>query len=599
VTGAPDPTADLLAALPIGVACLDDEPRVLWANALFVSATGVEPGARLGSSERCLPGLESAAREVIASGACAEVEILDGLMARLSPLPGRRVAVVVIEAADRAALEASERRFEAFMDHSPAISFMTDECDRAVYLSRPYLETFGLGPEMIGRSAWELLPEEFVAQYLERINRVRETGEVVTEVLPAPREDGVGYWQTQYFPIPRTPGRLVGGVSSDVTEIVRAREELHGRAQEQAALRRVATLVARWAPDELVFRAVSEEVGRLLVASAATLLRFTGEARAVVLGAWSEPGVPSLPIGTELDVDPQGVLAKIRDTRAPFRIDDYETAAGAFVGLIRSRGLKSSVAAPIVVGESLWGAVVASTAGVAPMPALSEQRLGSFAELVSQALANSESHRELRASRARIVEAQDAERRRLGRDLHDGAQQRLVSLLIQLGLVREKAVREPEAALDVLDQALENAQAAVEELRQLAAGIHPAVLSQRGLSAALESLASRSLVPVELRVALPARLPLGVETAAYFVVAEALTNVAKYARASHVEVDVRQEGDSVAVEVRDDGVGGAEMNAGTGLSGLDDRVGALDGTVELHSPPGAGTILTARMPVRG
>jgi signal transduction histidine kinase len=202
----------------------------------------------------------------------------------------------------------------------------------------------------------------------------------------------------------------------------------------------------------------------------------------------------------------------------------------------------------------------------------------------------------LRASRARLVEAGDAERRRLGRDLHDGAQQRLVALMIELQLAREHFESDPATAKAMVDSALNNAQEAVHELRDLAAGIHPAVLSQRGLDAALESLASRASVPVELDSSLPERLPSPVETAAYFVVAEALTNVAKYAQATHAHVEVRRENGHAVIAIRDDGIGGADATSGTGLRGLSDRVGALDGALEIHSRPGEGTLIRARIP---
>ncbi|HET6547353.1 MAG TPA: histidine kinase, partial [Solirubrobacter sp.] len=200
---------------------------------------------------------------------------------------------------------------------------------------------------------------------------------------------------------------------------------------------------------------------------------------------------------------------------------------------------------------------------------------------------------------SRLVEAGDAERRRLGRDLHDGAQQRLVALMIELQLARERFDADPAGARDLVDSAFANAQAAVGELRDFAAGIHPAVLSQRGLAAALESLASRAPVPVELESELTERLPTAVETAAYFVVAEALTNVAKYAGATHARVIVRHEDGAAVVDIRDDGVGGADIAGGTGLRGLGDRVGALDGTLEIDSPRGAGTLIRARIPLAG
>jgi signal transduction histidine kinase len=201
----------------------------------------------------------------------------------------------------------------------------------------------------------------------------------------------------------------------------------------------------------------------------------------------------------------------------------------------------------------------------------------------------------LRASRARIVAAGDEERRRLGRDLHDGAQQRLISILLGLQLANER----PELSGELVSRALEDARAAVDELRELAAGIHPAVLSQRGLDAGLESVATRASLPVELETELEERMPAPVESAAYFTVAEGLTNVAKYAQATHARVDARREDSELVVEVRDDGVGGADASLGSGLRGLEDRVGALGGAIEVESPLGGGTVLRARIPVAG
>jgi signal transduction histidine kinase len=203
----------------------------------------------------------------------------------------------------------------------------------------------------------------------------------------------------------------------------------------------------------------------------------------------------------------------------------------------------------------------------------------------------------LRASRARIVEAGDAERRRLTRDLHDGAQQRLVALMLGLQIARAEWEADPDAALAALDEAYVDARLAVDELRELASGIHPAVLTQRGLDAALESLATRAAVPVEYRGSLDGRLPTAVESAAYFVIAEALANVAKHAGATFAQVDVRREGAELVLVVRDDGAGGADVAGGSGLRGLEDRLGALDGRLAVDSPPGGGTCLTARVPI--
>jgi signal transduction histidine kinase len=206
-----------------------------------------------------------------------------------------------------------------------------------------------------------------------------------------------------------------------------------------------------------------------------------------------------------------------------------------------------------------------------------------------------ESLEELRASRARIVEAADAERRRLERDLHDGAQSRLVALALLLRSARQRA-SDPDLAA-TLDQAQEELQTSLAELRELARGIHPAVLSQRGLEPALEALATRAPVPVTLAVDVGGRLPDAHESAAYFVVSEALVNVAKYAQASHATVAVRRIDGRVSVEVADDGVGGADPTRGSGLRGLADRVAALDGTLALDSPAGRGTRLQADLPL--
>jgi signal transduction histidine kinase len=204
---------------------------------------------------------------------------------------------------------------------------------------------------------------------------------------------------------------------------------------------------------------------------------------------------------------------------------------------------------------------------------------------------------DLRDARQRIIDAADAERRRIQRDLHDGAQQRLVAVALTLGLAESRLESDPASAARLIAQAREEAQLAIEELRELAGGIHPTVLSERGLGTALEALAARAPVPVELDGVPEDRLAPAVEAAAYFVTAEALTNIAKYARASEAFVCLSLDGDCLRVEVRDDGVGGADLAAGSGLRGLRDRVDALDGRLELDSPPGVGTTVTVEIPL--
>jgi signal transduction histidine kinase len=229
-----------------------------------------------------------------------------------------------------------------------------------------------------------------------------------------------------------------------------------------------------------------------------------------------------------------------------------------------------------------------------------EDRISSFAELAAQALANAEAREQLAASRRRIVEAGDAERRRLERNLHDGAQQRLVATALTLRLAERRldadADADPGAVRGLLAQAHGEVEQALGELRELARGLHPAVLTDRGLAAALEALATRAPVPVEVVGAPDERLPERVEAAAYYVVSEALANVTKYARASAVRVEVEQVDGHLVVTVSDDGVGGADAAAGSGLRGLADRVEALGGRLEVTSPPGAGTTLRARVP---
>lgn len=227
-------------------------------------------------------------------------------------------------------------------------------------------------------------------------------------------------------------------------------------------------------------------------------------------------------------------------------------------------GIRSAVGAPIVVAGRLWGAVIAACGRPFELPADAEERITGSAQLMTDALANADAREQLAASRARILQAGYEERRRLGRDLHDGAQQELVNVVIDLQLAQKRWHEDPERARGLVDDALEHAQAAIDDLRALATGIHPAVLTDRGLTAALETLANRSPVPVELDADLDERLPMPVETTAYFVVAEALTNVGKYSAATHAHVTVRREGEQLEVEVRDDGIGGADASAGVG-----------------------------------
>jgi signal transduction histidine kinase len=318
----------------------------------------------------------------------------------------------------------------------------------------------------------------------------------------------------------------------------------------------------------MVFSAVAGEVGRLLDNPSAVILRYEPDGTTTVLGAASDG--PHTQNGT--------VARAVARTRRATRTD----------------GL---VGAPIVVEDHLWGVIVAASTHAKPLPAGMETRLNNFTELVATAIANAESRAELAASRARIVTAADEARRRIERDLHDGVQQRLVSLLLQARGAEAMASgenRQLEAQLSTIVSALEST---FDDLREIAAGIHPAILSKGGLAPAIKTLARRSAIPVEADVPAGLRLPERVEVAAYYVVSEALANATKHARASVVRVTVTLRDGVLELSVRDDGVGGAKLGAGSGLIGLIDRVEALGGRLRITSSAGGGTALTATLPV--
>jgi len=366
---------------------------------------------------------------------------------------------------------------------------------------------------------------------------------------------------------------------------------------EQAALRRVATLVATAGEPARVFPAVTEEVGRLLGAQTANMVRYRHNGSADVIGAWHEPGVPSMPLGAHIELDGETLAPKICRSGRPERVDDYGGLTGALARRLQELGIASGVGAPIVFDGELWGAVVVSSVRTHAFLPAAEHRIAGFTELVAQALANAEAREQLAASRARIVAAGDAERRRLERNLHDGAQQRLVALALGLRIADRLIDADPAAAHAAIARATEELAAALSELRELARGLHPAVLSDHGLHAALNGLIQRAPLPVELTYEVAERPPPAIEVAAYYVIAESLTNVAKYARASHVDVEVRSLGDRLLVTIEDDGVGGADQTAGSGIVGLEDRIAALGGRLHVESPPGRGTSVRVDVPV--
>ena len=388
---------------------------------------------------------------------------------------------------------------------------------------------------------------------------------------------------------------VLAAVTAERTASEQAEREL---AAEQAALRRIATLVAADAEPERVFEEVTAEAAQTLSASTASLARFDPGDTVTFIGAWSQTGTLAFPVGSSVTLGGAGVLAAVRETGQPQRIERYDRLPGPVAERMASFGYGSAAAAPIKLGGNVWGALVAAGQADTPLPAGADRRLGDFAELVAQALANADAYRKLADSRARIVEVADDERRRLERNLHDGAQQRLVSLALQLRLVKKAIGKDDAAAESLLTQADDELELALEELRELARGIHPATLTSHGLHSALNGLIERAPIPVQVTELPTERLPEAVEAAVYYLVAEAITNVAKYSQATQATVRVERSASNghVTVAVEDDGVGGADPEAGTGLVGLTDRIEALGGRLEIASPRGRGTRLTAEIP---
>jgi signal transduction histidine kinase len=374
-------------------------------------------------------------------------------------------------------------------------------------------------------------------------------------------------------------------------------EELRVLAEEQAALRCVARFVARGAPSGEVFAAVTNEVGHLLPVDYAALSRYESDRTHTYVAAWSRAGNPFPPVGTRVILGGKNVSTRVFETGRPARINRYADASGPLAIAIRAKGVRSAVGTPIIVDGRLWGVIAVASTLEQSLPADIEARLASFTELVAAAIANAESCAALAASRARIVAAADETRRRIERDLHDGTQQQLVSLMLELRKAEAMESRDVGELREQLAHAARGLGGVLDELREISRGIHPAILSEGGLIGALRALARRSAVPVALELHAERRPPKHVEVAVYYVVSEALTNAAKHAHASVVHVELEASDAVVRLAIRDDGVGGADPEQGSGLVGLSDRVEALGGTLQVTSPAGSGTTLIIEFPV--
>jgi signal transduction histidine kinase len=383
-----------------------------------------------------------------------------------------------------------------------------------------------------------------------------------------------------------TEARLANFTDLVATAIANAESSagLARLAEEQAALRRVATLVARGVPPEQVFAAVTEEAGRLLSVEYAGLGRYEPDGAITFVAVWGRTG-HHLPFGGRWSLGGKNVATLVFETGRPARLDSYADASGPVGDAAREGHFGSGVGTPVIVEGHLWGMMVTQSAMGQPLPADTEARLANFTELVATAIANAESRADLAASRARIVAAADETRRRIERDLHDGIQQRLVTLGLELRAAQATVPPPPGELEGTLARVADGLASVFDELREISHGIHPAILSKGGLKPALNALRRRSALPVELSLRTERPLPEPVEVAAYYVVSEALTNAAKHAQASVVNVELHTHDATLQLAIRDDGIGGADLSQGSGLIGLRDRIESLGGSCSSPAPP--------------
>lgn len=507
-----------------------------------------------------------------------------------------------------AELETSRKELERFFDVATELLYISDH-HTLTRINPTFTRTLGFtAAELTERPFIDLVHPDDREDTRRALDELRTDHREVQFENRCVRKDGETRW-FQWSVV--SEHGLLFGAGRDVTErrleqdrlreaqrqIEASHKEVSALATQQTALRRVATQVARGAkPDDVYPLAVSElSVG--LCVSHATLLRYESDSTAVVVAALDTESADQSQVGDKVPLDGDSLATRVLRTGAPARIDSYDGIHGEIATRLRGFGVCGGVGAPVIVDGRTWGVLIAGTSRNAPLPPGTEERIGDFADLVSTAIFNAESRAEITASRARIVAAADQARRRFERDLHDGAQQRIVSLGLELRAVQASVPAENAALQDQMSHVVDGLAGLYTDLQELSRGIHPAMLSKGGLGPALRTLARRSTVPVALEVDVGHRLPESVEVAAYYVVAEALTNAAKHAFASEVTVRATADDDELAVSVSDDGVGGAVSGGGSGLIGLKDRVEALSGRLEVSSPPGAGTSLSVRIPL--
>jgi signal transduction histidine kinase len=397
--------------------------------------------------------------------------------------------------------------------------------------------------------------------------------------------------------------QAIEALSVEITARARAQSELRELtdnleararelADEQAALRRVATLVAQGASPEELFAAVANEVAGIIDIPVVSVNRYEADGTFTMLGI---AGETNFTVGSRWPVEEEGIAGIILATGRPARRDDYSGMPGRLGQAVREDLMVSTVGVPIVVEGSIWGFMGAAAKPGRPIPADTEAQLAQFTELIATAVSNATTRADLLMSRARVVSAADETRRRLERDLHDGIQQWLIALALRARKAAGLSAA-GESPLQELSGLADELVAVTDELREISRGIHPAILSEAGLDDALKALARRSAIRVDLDVAFQGRYDPTVEATVYYVVAESITNAVKHAQASAVAVRGGLRGDAIELEIKDDGVGGADPGRGTGLLGLKDRIDTLGGAISFASPAGAGTTVRVRLP---
>jgi signal transduction histidine kinase len=501
-------------------------------------------------------------------------------------LPVALLANLLAGQARLRAAEAEQRRLEADLaaDLGRLMLRANELCPALDAAGERIAETFGL------RFA-TLVPGAVAAQAGQTATELCD-GDAVLGTLLIPADLPKPVEQRVHRLVPPLEAMLAAACHREVINA-----EISALAEQQAALRRVATQVARGVDPAQVYPAAVAELSRGLGVDHVVLLRYESGEALVLLAARDDSGLTKLSIGERFSLDGDNVPAKILATGAPARIDEFSGTTGVTAERIRRLGVRSAVGAPIIVGDRIWGALVIGSGQTEPMPPETEARISDFADLVATAISNAETRAELTASRARIVTAGDQARRRFERDLHDGAQQRIVSLGLTLRAVEAAIPAEDDKLRTQLSSVVDGLVGVSTELREISRGIHPAVLSKGGLGPAIKTLARRSAVPVALDLDVDRRMPESVEVAAYYVVAEALTNAAKHAQASEVTVRAVADDDELHLTISDDGIGGAAAGGGSGLIGLKDRVEALAGRLDIASPAGSGTTLTVVVPL--